>query len=402
MYDAIIVGARCGGSPTAMLLAQKGYRVLLVDRATFPSDTMSTFIIHYPGIKQLKKWGLLEQVMATNCPLNHKRYEDINGHILEGSLPEEDDVMSIAPRRILLDKILVDAAVEAGAELREGFIVDEFLIEDGHIKGIRGRTQDGTKVTEHAPIVIGADGKHSKLARTVNAPLYHCQPAQAFYYYTFWSRIPTGGYETFWRPERFVLTIPTNDDLTCVVVGWPNSQFHTFRADIEGNYHKTIEETAPRLADYMRQEKREERFMGTADLPNFYRKPYGPGWALVGDAGLTEDPIHGHGIMNAFRDAELLAEAIDAGISGTKPLDTALAEYEQRRNDVSFALYEANWNSARLIDWDTEESIRLFAVLQEDPEEAARYFAASCFITPREEYFSPENIARLIGSVPEI
>jgi len=395
MYDVIVICARCAGSPTAMLLAQKGYRVLLVDRATFPSDIMSTHIIHYPGVKRLKKWSLLESVMATNCPPNNKKSFDINGHTLAGYPPPVDDVITVAPRRKVLDKILVDAAVAAGAELREGFIVNEFLVDERRVIGIRGRTQGGTVVKEHASIVVGADGKHSRLAHTVAASVYNDQPPQAFYYYTYWSGLPADGLEVFWRHHRFVLAIPTNDDLTCLVVGWPHSQFHTFRADIEGSYLKTLE-IAPRIEEYVRRGKREERFLGTADLPNFYRKAYGPGWALVGDASLTEDPLSGHGIMNAFRDAELLANAIDTGFSGRQPLDTALAEYEHRRNDASFAEYEGNWKGAQLEGWDTPEKIRLFAALRDNPEEATRYFAASAYLTSREEYFAPENIERII------
>lgn len=138
IYDAIVVGARCAGSPTAMLLARKGYRVLLVDKATFPSDIMSTHYIHQPGIAQLQRWGLLEKVIATNCPPISKGIFDLGPFALTGSPPRADGIAEgYCPRRTVLDKILVDAVVAAGAELREGFTVQEVLIDGQHVSGIR-------------------------------------------------------------------------------------------------------------------------------------------------------------------------------------------------------------------------------------------------------------------------
>ena len=122
-YDAIVVGARCAGSPAAMLLARKGYKVLVVDRATFPSDTISTHLIHPPGITALRRWGLLERVVATGCPPIHRYDFDLGPFVLSGAPGTPDSPVAYGPRRTVLDKILVDAAVEAGAEVREGFTV---------------------------------------------------------------------------------------------------------------------------------------------------------------------------------------------------------------------------------------------------------------------------------------
>src|SRR5688572_30397557 len=156
MYDAIVVGARCAGSPTAMLLAQKGYKVLLLDKAKFPSDTISTHAIWPPGTAKLKRWGLLDKIAATNCPLIKKATFDAGPiALIAGFLPSDGVTDVYAPRRTVLDKILVDAAVEAGAELREGFSVDEVLIEEGRAGGVRGHGHGGSSVTEKARIVIG-------------------------------------------------------------------------------------------------------------------------------------------------------------------------------------------------------------------------------------------------------
>src|SRR5690349_7127967 len=159
-YDVIIVGARCAGAPTAMLLARQGHRVLLVDRASFPSDTLSTHLIHAPGIAALRRWGLLDQVTATGCPSIETYCFDFGPITISGTPRPAADGGSTAyaPRRTVLDKILVDAAARAGAEVRERFSVDEILIEDGTVVGLRGRDDGGRAVTERARVVVGADG----------------------------------------------------------------------------------------------------------------------------------------------------------------------------------------------------------------------------------------------------
>src|SRR5579863_9156373 len=143
------------------------------------------------------------------------------------------------------------------------------------------------------------------------------------------------------------ITFPTNENLTCIYVTWPHAEFHAFRADIEGNFLKTLD-LVPHFAQCVRQGKQEGRFVGTADLPNFFRKPFGPGWVLVGDAGYHKDPYSAQGIMDAFRDVELVVEAIDAGFSERRPLEEALAGYERQRNEKALPLYEYNAQAASM------------------------------------------------------
>src|SRR5688572_15732522 len=176
MYDAIVVGARCAGSPTAMLLARKGYRVLIVDKATFPSDTVSTHLIHPPGVSALERWNLLDRVIATGCPPIHTYAFDLGPFVLSGSPGRKDSPVSYGPRRTVLDKLLVDAASEAGAEVREHFAVDEVVIEDGRVTGIRGQDKGGRPVEERARVVIGADGMNSTVAQAVSAEQYNEKP----------------------------------------------------------------------------------------------------------------------------------------------------------------------------------------------------------------------------------
>lgn len=342
MYDAIVVGARCAGSPTAMLLARKGYKVLLVDRATFPSDSMRNHFIQHEGTMQLHRWGLLDKIYASGCPPIYEQTIDIGDFPLTEPFPTSGDVAgTCAPRRFILDKILFDAASEAGAEVREGFSVSDIIIENDRVVGIKGKSKGGATITERARIVIGADGQNSILARAVNAPTYNEIPPLTCAYYSYWSNVPSSSLEIWFRPHpAFLLSFPTNFGLTCIAAQTPVAEFPTWRTDIEGCFLKTVS-LVPELAERIHQGKREERFLGSANLPGYFRKPYGPGWALVGDAGYHKDPINAQGITDAFRDAELLATALDSGFSGLQPLDDALANYETQRNKACTKKYEA-------------------------------------------------------------
>src|SRR5262245_23188020 len=205
MYDAIIVGARCAGSPTAMLLAATGYRVLLVDRAASPSDTISTHIVWQPGVARLARWGVLDRLRASNCPPIGQVKFDVGEFAFAGTPPAvAGTAEAYAPRRRVLDKLLVDAAVAAGAELREHFAVQEVVQDAEGVCGIRGHTRSGATVTEQARIVIGADGMHSLVARQVQAPAYNTKPTLAFWYYTYWSGVPAPALTYYVRPARAV------------------------------------------------------------------------------------------------------------------------------------------------------------------------------------------------------
>lgn len=396
VYDAIVIGARCAGSPTAMLLARKGYRVLLVDRSTFPSDIISTHFIHNSGIAHLKCWGLLDKVAASNCPPITQAIFDVGEFALRGSAPPTDGVAeAYGPRRKILDKILLDAAIEAGVEVREAFTVEEILMEAECVSGIRGRAKNGSTVTEKSAIVIGADGMHSRLARTVQASEYSARPPLACYYYAYWSGVSMGAVEFCPRNGRIVIVIPTNDDFACVIAGWTSKEFHEYRANIEHNYLKTLQ-LVPNLADRVRSGKREERFVGTADLPNFFRKPYGPGWALVGDSGYHKDPITAQGISDAFRDAELLASAIDEGFSQRRPLDEALASYERKRNEKAMPLYEFTCQLATLSP-PAPETAQLYLALRTNQAETNRFLGTFNGTVSIPEFFSADNMRRIIS-----
>ena len=222
--------------PTAMLLARKGYTVLVVDRATFPSDTISTHIVHTPGVAALDRWGLLDSLVASGCPPLEKYSFDFGPITISGSPATDDAAVSYCPRRTVLDKILVDGAAAAGAEMREGFSVEDVVTEDGRIVGIRGHAKDGKTVTERASVVIGADGRHSLVAKTVRPEVYNQRPVLQDSYYTYWSGMSADGFEAHIRPNRGFAAVDTNDGLTMLVVGWPHAEFDANRKDVEGNY----------------------------------------------------------------------------------------------------------------------------------------------------------------------
>jgi flavin-dependent dehydrogenase len=397
MYDAIVVGARCAGSPTAMLLACKGYQVLLLDKASFPSDHMSTHWIHQPGVARLERWGLRERLAATGCPPITSITMDLGPFALQGTPPPAGDIAeAYCPRRTVLDKLLVDAAVEAGVELREHFSVQDLVWDGDRVSGISGRSATGMTVREQAQIVIGADGVHSLVARQVEAPTYNSKPTFQCAYYSYWSGVELSGVEFYPREHRGFGVLPTHDGLTCIIVGWPHDEFHAYRADIEGNYFKTLE-LAPTFAERVRQGRREERFSGTAELYNFFRKPYGPGWVLVGDAGYHKDPITAQGISDAFRDAELVAEAVDAGLSGKRSIEAAMAEYEQRRNEAALPIYEFTCQLAAL-EPPPPEMQQLFAALSHNQEQTNRFMGALAGTVPIPEFFAPENMGPIMGA----
>jgi 2-polyprenyl-6-methoxyphenol hydroxylase-like FAD-dependent oxidoreductase len=400
-FDAVVVGARCAGAPTAMLLARKGYRVLLVDRATFPSDTVSTHILHPLGALALSRWGLLDRLAATGCPPMHTYAFDFGPFTLEGAPGTPEAPVGYCPRRTVLDKLLVDAAAESGAEVREGFAVEEILIEDGRAVGIRGRSGQGDRV-ERARVVVGADGWRSLVARTVRAEEYDGKPRLLAGYYTYWSGLPMHGrFETYIRERRGFAATPTHDGLTMVIVGWPYAEFAANRADVEGNYLRTIA-LAPAFAERLRGARREARFAGAA-VPNFFRKPYGPGWALVGDAGYNRDFITGQGMMDAFLDAELCAAALDAALSEIRPFDAAMDDYQRGRDARVKAMYEFTCELATLEPPPPEMQALLAAAHgnREAMDAFARMNAGT--ISPA-EFFAPASVdaicaaARAAGS----
>src|SRR5215467_12165929 len=396
MYDVIVVGARCAGSPVALLLARKGYKVLLVDRSVMPSDmAFSNHFMHQAGSAALKRWGLLERLAATNCPPITEDYFDYGAFSLQGPVPAVEGVnTAFAPRRLKLDPLLAAAASEAGAELRDGFSVQELIWDNGRVAGIRGKHR-GTAITEKGRITIGADGMFSTVAKEVRAPEYKGQPGLEGSWYAYWSGVPMKGWHLWLRPDRVVFSYNTNDNLTLIGVAFPAREIEAVRANAESYHSRTITEFIPELAERMRAGKRESHFVGGV-IPYHMRRPYGEGWALVGDAGYQKDPCTASGITDAFRSAEWLAEAIDAGFSGRQPLEQAMAAYEKTRNESETPYFDLTTQLAALAPPPAEVQA-LLAALQFDPAQRSRFFGVLAHAVPVQDFFSPENIQAIMN-----
>ncbi|MDG4831700.1 NAD(P)/FAD-dependent oxidoreductase [Solwaraspora sp. WMMD1047] len=396
-YDVVVVGARVAGSPTAMLLARRGYRVLLVDRMRFPSDVMSSHFIHAYGVARLARWGLLPRLLATGCPPVSLLASDWGEIRLTGTPPPYEGIQfGVCPRRIVLDQLLLTAAIEAGVEFEEAVGVTDLLVDGDRVTGVRLRREGGRPVPVTARYVVGADGMRSFVARTVGAAEYHTIPSLTTTFLTYFENLPMDRLLIHWRPGRCVPAIPTHDGLTVVLCGWSHDEWRTYRSDVEGNYFDTIyRHASPEFAERVRGARRVARIIGSHHAPNFFRKPYGPGWALVGDAGYHKDPVTALGISDAFRDVELLTDALDQVLAGERAEQDALGSYERRRNELAEPLFRYTIEQARYEPLDRLKTLVLRA-LEADEEARSRFFGVLAGSVHPEEFSSLTNVAGLL------
>lgn len=380
-----------------MLLARKGYDVLVVDRATFPSDTLSTHVVQPQAVARLDRWGVLDRVVASGCPPIDTYAFDFGALEISGSPGTADASLAYCPRRTVLDKILVDAAVEAGADLREGFVVDEVTSADGRVTGIRGHDKSsGQGVFATAPIVIGADGRNSMVAKAVRPEVYNERPALQGGYYGYWSGVSTGGrFEVHIGDRCGVGVAETNDGLTMMVGGWPLADYDQNRHDHRQNYLGLLDRL-PALGKRFRGASLQSQVFGGA-TPNFFRKPYGPGWALVGDAGYLKDPITAQGIADAFRDAELVADAIHASWSGARSYDEAMAEFHATRDAQSLPMFEFTCHLAAL-EPPPPEFCELLGAMHGHRDAMDQFCRVNAGNLSPSEFFAPENVARIFAA----
>ena len=322
---------------------------------------------------------------------------DVGPFALRGTIPGANGGRGgLCPRRTVLDALLVDAAARSGAEVRQSFTVDELLFADGAVVGIRGRGEAGRPVEERARIVIGADGVHSFVAAAVRAPEYDTRPMAICGYYSYFSGVEQEDIELYMRDRCAFGGVPTNGELHLVMLNWPVQRFAEVRADLETHVRGALE-LAPDFAARVGRGRRAERWYGIAGIPFYFRKPYGAGWALVGDAGYCRDPITAQGISDSFLDAERLVEALDAGLSGRAPLEELLAAHESARNQRVRPMYELTSEIARL-EPPPPPLQELLAALRDDPDATDAYLSAITGATPLPEFMSEENLARIIGA----
>jgi 2-polyprenyl-6-methoxyphenol hydroxylase-like FAD-dependent oxidoreductase len=377
-----------------MLLAREGHRVLVLDRASFPSDTLSTHLIHQPGVAALARWGLLEAVRASGCPpLDHAVYEVADIRLEGCARGVEGQRAGYAPRRQVLDAILVDAAVAAGAEFRDRCSVTRLLHDDtGRVVGVEGR-HGGRTFTERARLVIGADGMRSTVARLGRARYTVQDPRLTCAYYGYWQDVPAT-LELYENPQSWVAAVPTNDGATLVLTYFPQSRFEEVRTDARGAYLGQIRATAPALYDRLHGKRRIERLRGTGDQRNFFRQATGPGWVLVGDAGHHKDSITARGISDAFLQAESLVRRVGDVLGGDPlRLDQALRDYADDRDAALVPGYESTLSVAQLAPH--EQRLSLLRAVERDEDLTAIYFDMVAGIETVSALYTPKLLALL-------
>jgi flavin-dependent dehydrogenase len=333
-YDAVIVGARCAGAATAMLLARAGLHVLVVEQAARGSDTLSTLALMRAGVLQLSRWGLLDAIRAAGTPRIERTTFHYGDHAVEIRIKSRDGVDALyAPRRTLLDPLLADAANGSGAEVAYRVRVTDLQRDvQGRVKGVVVES-GGLARPIAATMVIGADGVNSTVAKRVGAEPYRVGPHMSSVIYTRASGLDIEGYHWHYAPGVSASVIPTNDGETLVFAAATRQRFmRELRFDLAAGFHNVLRETSPSLAATMRGAAAGS-FRGFAGHQGILRPAWGPGWALVGDAGYFKDPITAHGITDALRDAELLARAV---LRGT---DEALVAYQTVRDQLSVPLF---------------------------------------------------------------
>jgi 2-polyprenyl-6-methoxyphenol hydroxylase-like FAD-dependent oxidoreductase len=355
-YDAVIVGARCAGAATAFLLARAGAKVLLIDRQTYGSDTMSTHALMRTGVLQLHRWGLLPQVMAAGTPEIRSTTFHYGSKPLRINLKSEHGIEHLcAPRRTVLDRILVDAARVAGAEVRHGVVLSDLEFDaSDRVTGAWLKDLIGIDSLVSCDMLIGADGRESRVARLVDAETYLTSETWSGCVYGYYENLDREGYHWHFARDAAASIIPTNHDQHCVVASVPGPAFSaTFRGNVEDGFMRIMEANSPELADDVRRARPVARLRGFPGVQGHVRTAFGPGWALVGDAGYFKDPLTAHGITDALRDAELLVRAL---------LEDRLPAYQRQRDALSRSLFAVT-DAITSFRWDLDEIATLHTQL---------------------------------------
>src|SRR5215211_7379461 len=387
-WDAIIVGARCAGSVTAYHLARRGHRVLVLDKARFPSDTLSTHNFSQETTLRFAQMGLLPEIEASGAPplTRHRFVAPDEGVEFGGRVrPAPGGEEGYCVRRITLDDMLVRAARRAGAEVREASTVDRLIWEEGQVGGVVIHAE-GKEYKELAQVVIGADGRHSRVARWVRAPSYRSDSAITPAYYAYFRGVagPRDTQEVMHTARRDYLLLPTDGGLTCVLVALPSADLPAYRSAHERRFLADIN-VVPELADRFAGAERVGPVLGATDLESYLRTPFGAGWLLVGDAGAHIHPVTARGIGLAVRDAELLAERLSDALEGRRDPGEALAEFQHLRDEVTDAEYTRALGAARLTGKPLPRDIlALWSALGALPDAAEDYINGRLRIQSRD------------------
>jgi 2-polyprenyl-6-methoxyphenol hydroxylase-like FAD-dependent oxidoreductase len=371
-YDVVVAGARAAGASVAMRLARRGLKVLVVDPARRGSDTLSTHALMRGGVLLLHRWGLLDRLRAAGTPRVETTTFYYGAEKVEVAIKPREGVDGLyAPRRTVLDEVLVAAAEDAGAQVLHGVSLEGLAQDaDGRVRGAYIATRNREVRRVAADLVIGADGKRSTVARLAGAEVEQLTPHATANVFGYWPGLGIEGYHWHWQVGYGTGAIPTNDGETCVFASMPPELFHAERAGgLEQLYHRVLAIASSELEERLRESGATPKLRAFAGAPGVLRNPVGPGWALVGDAGYFRDPITAHGITDALRDAELLSRAILVGT------EEALADYRVTRNRLSQDMIDITDRMASL-EWDLEEAKDLHIRLSKTMTAEAEHLAA--------------------------
>jgi len=344
-HEVVVVGARAAGAATALLVARLGHDVVLLDRAIFPTDTVSTHQIARTGVVQLHRWGLLQAVLASGAPAIRRVTFTHLGESMTRAVKQKAGVdLLVAPRRYILDTIVAEAAAAAGADIRFGVTVTGVRLDDaGRATGVCGHDATGAPLEVDARFVVGADGLRSRVARSVRAEVVESRGDDGAVQYAYYDGLPWDGIELVAAEHALTGVFPTHDGQACIWICSPSADAHEARRAAvtrEEAFIAYLRRSAPDLAGRLHAGRRTSPVTGMLRMPNQIRRAHGPGWALVGDAGYHRDAVTGYGLSDAYRDAELLAVALHRALRGDTDETTALAGYQSHRDRALRDIFE--------------------------------------------------------------
>ncbi len=413
-FHAIIVGARCSGSTTAAHLAKMGFNVLLVDKAVFPQDTLSTHFVWPRGASYLNRLGILDDILE-QTPSSNEIEITIEGITVKGEVPldllaqrftnlhgNDDGITqtSFSAKRYVIDKILVDYAIKQNVEVLEGFTVNELIFDtdQNRVLGIRGKKRDGTVCEFHSKIVIGADGVNSIVARLTNTAKEEIRENCTFAAYSYFS-----GFD-FKKPiiqkkgRMSIGIVPTNDGHNMTMIYGPKKWSHAFRSgDKNKNFIKAIKYVNPEIGEIVEKATKEKEIVGTDKMASFIRNAAGKGNALVGDAASFKDQCTASGMTHAFRDAELIAQHIKIGFE-TDDLDNQLQLYSRKRHLDTWRYQEFVSKTAEMNPASASE-VQMFDALSKNKEQANRFLAMYGDTLPLRDFFTEKNIKNVLKPI---
>ena len=351
-YDALVVGARCAGAATAMLMARRGLRVLAIDRAGYGTDTISTHALMRGGVLQLHRWGVLPRLQEMGTPAVRETTFHYGDEEFTIAIRPSNGVEALyAPRRTLLDRTLVDAARDAGAAVWHGYtLLDLTRRSDGRVCGATVQDPAGNAFTVKADLVVGADGVASSVARLAGADTVREGRHATAVIFGYFPRIDLTGYHWWYQPGVGAGAIPTNDGRHCIFAAIAPGRLRNgpWRDDRTAAFREALRQADPALPTLVAGPRPDGPLCVFAGRKGFLRQAFGPGWALVGDAGYFKDPLTAHGITDALRDAELLANASTTGTTA------AFADYAATRDALSMPLFEVS-DAIAALDWDLDQ-----------------------------------------------